>query len=65
MTLDSTTLSVLSDISANLAAAWFGVAVVVPAGTKRKINPFLLAMNVEYGILYLLIAVILAKKATL
>jgi len=59
----NTWFSVISDLTVNLAAGFFGAAFIVPAISKRgtKINLWLLTMNSALGILFLVVA-FLARK---
>lgn len=63
MAADPVFLLVLSDVFANLSAAWFGAAIIVPLSSKRtKINYWLLTGNIASAILALLVAFALRKS---
>lgn len=60
MQLNSTLLSVLSDLFVNLSAGWFGAAFIVPVTSKiSKLKVWLLIINIGFGIMALVISVIL------
>lgn len=52
MIFDSATLSVISSIFSNLAAAWFAATLIAPAAQGVKnVSPYSLAMNIGFGIM--------------
>lgn len=59
----STWFLVLSDLFTNLAAGWFGAALIIPITGKlpKKLNLWLLTYNVGFGTLSLLTAVLFRK----
>lgn len=56
-------LLALSDLFINLAAGWFGAALVIPITGRlpKRLNLWLLTYNASFGTLSLLIAVLLRK----
>lgn len=64
MKFDRVWFSVFSDLWINLAAGWFGAAVIVPMSSRFpiRINFGLLTINFVFGIVALMIAYKLKKK---
>ena len=60
MELSSVWRMTLSDLFVNLSAGWFGAAFIVPLASKRsKLKIWLLLVNLLFGIITLLAAVLL------
>ena len=59
MNLSASWVSVLSELSINLAAGWFATAIIVPIAFSmfRPINRYTLAGNLILGIMATLVAV--------
>ena len=56
----SVLISSLADLFINLSAGWFGAAIILPVAVKRpNYKPRALIINIEFGILSLLISVVL------
>ncbi|OGG15432.1 hypothetical protein A2875_02375 [Candidatus Gottesmanbacteria bacterium RIFCSPHIGHO2_01_FULL_46_14] len=60
-------LTLLSELFVNLAAGWFGAAIVLPASIKsfRKLNLWVLTTNVIFAIVSLWVAFQLRKQTLL
>ncbi|MEK7518025.1 MAG: hypothetical protein AAB583_05770 [Patescibacteria group bacterium] len=60
--MDRVALGILTEFLINLAAGWFGAAIVLPIRSeKRKIKFLLLTVNLSCGILSLVIAYIIRR----
>lgn len=60
--LDPLWFIILSELFINLAAGWFGAAIIVPLTSKRrKTKWWILPMHIGFGIVSLLISYILRK----
>lgn len=60
--MDKIALGILTEFLINLAAGWFGAAIILPIRSeKRKIKFLLLTVNLSCGILSLAVAYIIRR----
>lgn len=53
----------MADLFVNLSAGWFGAAIIVPIYTrKQRTKPWAVVLNIEFGIMSLLAAIILRNQ---
>ena len=60
MDLSSVWRITLADLFVNLSAGWFGAAFIIPLASKKpKLRPWLLLINILFGIIALSLSVFL------